>query len=317
MLSITIPLYDEADNIKQLYDWLLRALEPLRRPFEVIFVNDGSADTTADVLRSLASIDSRIKVINLRRNYGQTAAMMAGIDFASGDIIIPMDGDLQNDPADIPRLLEKLDEGYDVVSGWRKDRKDRRFRRNLPSRIANWMISRISGVHLSDYGCSLKAYRRDVVKGVRLYGEMHRFIPIYAHWLGGRVTEIPVQHHRRQFGRSKYGLERIAKVVLDMVVIKFLDRYSTKPIYVFGGFGIVCFFISFVSGAYAVYLKLFKGISFILTPLPLLVVMTFTTGVTITLIGLLAEIIMRTYYESQQKSVYLVKDTLNFEAVES
>jgi len=316
LLSITIPLYDEADNIKRLHDWLLRALEPLNRPFEIIFVNDGSTDSTGDVLRAIAGADPRVKVINLRRNYGQTAAMMAGIDFASGDIIIPMDGDLQNDPADIPRLLDKLEEGYDVVSGWRKDRKDGRFRRNLPSKIANWMISRISGVELSDYGCSLKAYRRDVVKGVRLYGEMHRFIPIYAYWQGGRVTEIPVQHHRRQFGRSKYGLERIFKVVLDMIVIKFLDRYSTKPIYVFGGFGFVCFLISFASGAYALYLKLIKGISFILTPLPLLVVMTFTTGVTITLIGLLAEIIMRTYYESQQKSVYLVKDTLNFETVE-
>eukprot|EP01034_Spumella_vulgaris_P010497 gene10497-13318_t len=218
----------------------------------------------------MAAADSRVKVVHFRRNAGQTAAMMAGIDFASGDVLIPLDADLQNDPADIPRLLAKLDEGYDVVSGWRKDRKDDSLRRNLPSRIANSLISRVSGVALHDYGCSLKAYRRDVIKGVKLYGEMHRFIPIYASWNGARVTELPVTHHARRFGVSKYGLERIAKVFLDLMVVKFLDRYAQKPIYVFGGFGLVNLAVSFLAGLWAIILKLFYGTSFILSPLPLL-----------------------------------------------
>jgi len=237
--------------------------------------------------------------------------MMAGIDHASGDTIIPMDGDLQNDPADIHRLLEKLEEGYECVSGWRKNRQDGELKRNLPSRIANRLISWISGVHLHDYGCSLKAYHKDVIKGVKLYGEMHRFIPIYASWSGARVTEIPVTHHARLFGKSKYGLERVAKVVLDLIVVKFLSKYATKPIYVFGGFGLMSIFISGLAGAYALYLKIFEHVSFILTPLPLLMVMSFITGVMSILMGLLAELVMRTWYESQGKSVYLVRNTIN------
>jgi glycosyltransferase involved in cell wall biosynthesis len=237
--------------------------------------------------------------------------MMAGIDFASGDVIIGLDGDLQNDPADIPRLLEKLAEGYDVVSGWRRNRKDTALRRNLPSRIANWLISGISGVKLHDYGCTLKAYRKDTMKGVRLYGEMHRFIPIYAAWQGGKVTEIPVNHLPRIHGDSKYGLERIVKVVLDLMVVKFLASYATKPIYVFGGFGLLSIAVSFASVVWALYLKFFESKSFISTPVPLLAVLAFITGVMSILMGLIAEIIMRTYYESQGKSVYLVKDTIN------
>ncbi len=237
--------------------------------------------------------------------------MMAGIDFASGEIIIGLDGDLQNDPADIPKLLAKLAEGYDVVSGWRLNRKDAALRRNLPSRIANWLISWMSGVHLHDYGCTLKAYRKEVVKGVRLYGEMHRFIPIYASWQGGKVAEVAVNHFPRIHGSSKYGLERIVKVILDLMVVKFLASYANKPIYVFGGFGLASIAFSFLSGLLALYLKFFEHVSFISTPLPLLVALAFITGVMSILMGLIAEIIMRTYYESQGKQVYLVKDTIN------
>jgi dolichol-phosphate mannosyltransferase len=312
-LSIIVPVFNEQDNIPTLRERLVSSLEPLGLRFEVVLVNDGSTDASEARLAEVARADGRFKVVNLRRNFGQTAAMMAGIDHARGDIIVPMDGDLQNDPADIARLLAKLDEGYDVVSGWRLDRKDAPLSRNLPSRIANRLISVISGVHLHDYGCSLKAYRRGVIKDVKLYGEMHRFVPIYATWQGARVAEIPVTHHPRLHGKSNYGLERILKVVLDLVVVKFLSRYATKPIYVFGGFGIVSVAVAVAAGLYAAYLKFAEGISFILTPLPLLAVMAFITGIMSVLMGLLAELIVRTYYESQGKPVYLVRDTLNIE----
>src|SRR5579862_9555167 len=311
MLSITIPIYNEERNIPILHERLVASLEPLGQPFEMIFVNDGSTDGSEAALEALCATDSRVKAIHFRRNFGQTAAMMAGIDHASGDIIVPMDGDLQNDPADIAKLLAKLDEGYDVVSGWRQDRKDATLRRNLPSRVANRLISGISGVRLHDYGCSLKAYRRDVLKGVKLYGEMHRFIPIYASWEGGRVTEVPVTHHPRMHGQSKYGVERVLKVVLDLIVVQFLARYANRPIYVFGGFGIGAMTLAVLAGVWAVYLKYFENTSFIQTPLPLLVVTLFVTGGMSVLMGLLAEIIMRTYYESQGKPVYLVKGTVN------
>ena len=311
MLSITIPLFNEEENIQPLHERLVRELEALARPFEIILVNDGSSDGSERILDALAAKDPRVKVVHFRRNFGQTAAMMAGIHYASGEIIVPMDGDLQNDPGDIAKLLAKLDEGYDVVSGWRKDRKDHSLRRNLPSRVANLLISRISGVHLHDYGCTLKAYRKDVVKGVKLYGEMHRFIPIYASWEGGRVAEVPVTHHARIHGGSNYGVDRVLKVVLDLIVVQFLARYAVRPIYVFGGFGIASLVLAFLAGLWALYLKFFQGVSFIQTPLPLLVVMLVVTGGMSTLMGLLAEIIMRTYYESQGKAVYVVKSTLN------
>ena len=238
MLSIVIPVYNEEANVFPLHERVSAALQGIGIDYEVILVNDGSNDATESNLSVIATKDPRFKVVNFRRNFGQTAAMMAGIDFASGDIIVGLDGDLQNDPADIPKLLDKLAEGYDVVSGWRLNRKDAALNRKLPSRIANWLISRMSGVPLHDYGCTLKAYRKEVVKGVRLYGEMHRFIPIYASWQGGKVTEIPVNHFPRIHGRSKYGLERVIKVILDLLVVKFLASYATKPIYVFGGFGL-------------------------------------------------------------------------------
>jgi glycosyltransferase involved in cell wall biosynthesis len=239
--------------------------------------------------------------------------MMAGIDFSSGDVLVPMDGDLQNDPRDIPLLLAKLEEGYDVCSGWRKDRKDHALRRDLPSRIANLLISAISGVHLHDYGCSLKAYKKEVIKGVKLYGEMHRFIPIYASWEGARVTEVPVSHHRRIHGRSNYGIERTVKVLLDLIVVKFFSKYAQKPIYVFGSFGILNLILAVCAAVASLYYKFFGSKSFIATPLPLLFVMCTVTGIMCILMGLMAEILIRTYHESQHKPVYLVLESRNFE----
>jgi glycosyltransferase involved in cell wall biosynthesis len=314
MISVTVPIYNEIDSIIPLHARVSSVLDAIGRPWELLLVNDGSSDGSAAVLDKLAEIDPHVKVIHLRRNFGQTAAMMAGIDFATGDIIIPMDGDLQNDPADIPRLLAKLEEGYDVVSGWRKGRKDAKLTRNLPSWFANRMISFISGVHLHDYGCSLKAYHKNVIKEVKLYGEMHRFIPIYASWQGARVAEIPVRHHPRRWGKSKYGLERTLKVVLDLIVVKFLSTFAQKPMYIFGGIGLLCFGLSLASGAWAVFLKFHDGISFVQTPLPLLVVMTAITGTMCILMGLLAELLTRTYHESQDKPIYSVGLTRNVDA---
>jgi len=253
-----------------------------------------------------------LRIVNLGRNFGQTAAIMAGIDHASGDIIVTIDADLQNDPEDIPILLAQLDRGYDVVSGWRKDRQDAAIRRNLVSRIANWVISRISGVALNDYGCTLKVYRREILQGVRLYGEMHRFIPIYAKWMGARIIEVPVRHHPRKFGVSKYGLERIIKVILDLIVVKFLDRHFVKPIYVFGGFGVVSLGLSALSFLYMLYLKFAEGISMIQTPMPLVTVMCFLVAFMSILMGLLAEMLVRTYFESQHRATYIVRDLHNF-----
>ncbi len=313
LLSFIVPVYNEEQNILPLYEMVLNVAPILGCPFELIFINDGSTDGTKSTLDKLAERDLRVKVIHFRRNFGQTAAMMAGIDFSSGDVLVPMDGDLQNDPQDIPLLLAKLEEGYDVCSGWRKNRKDHALRRNLPSRIANFLISWISGVHLHDYGCSLKAYRKEVIKEVKLYGEMHRFIPIYAFWEGARVTEIPVNHHARIHGKSKYGIERAVKVLLDLIVVKFFAKYAQKPIYVFGVFGILNLMAAFCSAVASLYYKLFHGKAFISTPLPLLFIMCSITGVMCVLMGLIAEILIRTYHESQQKPVYSVSESRNFE----
>lgn len=302
-ISVVIPVYNEEDNVGELYD---RLVAVVKDSVEFIFVDDGSSDKTFDRLKELCAKDKRVRVIRFRRNFGQTAALSAGIDHARGEIIVPMDGDLQNDPNDIPRLLAKLDEGYDVVSGWRKDRQDN-FRRRLPSTIANRIISWISGVHLHDYGCSLKAYRKDVLENVRLYGEMHRFVPIYASWQGARVTEMAVTHHARTRGKSKYGLERTIKVVLDMVVVKFLANYSTKPIYVFGGFGVFSLIMSMLSFMLMLYYKLTGQKDFVQTPLPLVVVMFLLVGCLSILLGLVAELSIRTYYESQGKRTYAIR----------
>ena len=305
-LTITVPIYNEVDNVGPLHDKVCAAREKLGVSWELVFVDDGSRDGSSARLDAIAGKDPHVAVVHFVRNYGQTAAMMAGMDHARGEIIVPMDGDLQNDPADIGRLLAKLEEGFDVVSGWRKDRQDHAIKRNLPSRLANTLISRVSGVHLHDYGCSLKAYRRKALDGVKLYGEMHRFVPIYAAWNGARVTEIPVTHHPRLHGESKYGLERIVKVLLDLLVVKFLFRYSSKPIYVFGGFGLLSILGGIAAGFWATVLKLFWGTSFVQTPLPLLCVFLGATGVVSILMGLLAEMLNRTYHESQGKSVYRV-----------
>ena len=313
LLSVIVPVYNEEGNIPLLTQRLIAVLRALNRPFEVIAVNDGSHDGSIDVLRCEAERHPELKVVSLSRNYGQTAAMMAGIDHSSGVTIVSIDADLQNDPEDIPLLLAKLDEGYDVVSGWRIERKDARFKRNLVSRVANRLISIISGVPLHDYGCALKAYRRGVLDEVRLYGEMHRFIPILAAGYGARVTEVPVRHFPRYSGKSKYGLERIIKVVLDLLVVKFLHRFQTKPIYLFGGFALASFGLSALAFVSMIYLKLFEGVSMILTPLPLVTVMAFLVGAMSILMGLLAEVVVRTYFESQQKRIYHVRETINFQ----
>ncbi|HVI89225.1 MAG TPA: glycosyltransferase family 2 protein [Dongiaceae bacterium] len=310
-LSVVVPVYNEQENIPILYERLNATLRGLGRDYEIVLVNDGSRDGSLVALRRLAADHPEVKVLDLKRNSGQTAALMCGIDHSTGDIIIPIDADLQNDPADIPRLLEKLDEGYDVVSGWRRERKDAAIRRNFVSSVANRVISKISGVHLRDYGCSLKAYRRSVLEGVRLYGEMHRFVPIYASWMGAKITEIPVSHSPRIYGKSKYGLERIAKVILDLIVVKFLDRHLVKPIYVFGGFGLLSIAVSFLALIWAVYLKLVDGLSLIQTPLPLLSAMALLAGITAILLGLMSEILVRTYFESQDKRPYYVRERLN------
>ncbi|MDQ3908546.1 MAG: glycosyltransferase family 2 protein [Acidobacteriota bacterium] len=311
-ISVFLPVLNEEPNLRPLHEKMRAALAEIDLPAEVIYVDDGSTDGSLSVLREIAEGDRRVRVISLRRNYGQTAAMSAGIDAARGRVLVPMDADLQNDPADIKRLLAKLDEGYDVVSGWRKNRQDKMVTRRIPSMIANKIISGIGGVHLHDYGCSLKAYRRDVLKDVRLYGEMHRFIPIYASWAGARVTEIPVEHHARTMGKSKYGLSRTLKVVFDLVTIKFMASYQTKPLYVFGSFGMIAFLISMLAGLLAIYWKLIHRADFVQTPLPVLTIVMFAVGVQFFLMGLLAEMLVRTYHESQAKPIYAVRERIGF-----
>jgi glycosyltransferase involved in cell wall biosynthesis len=313
MISVTVPVFNEAESLPILAARVTEVLGQIGEPWELIFINDGSQDGSEEVLDRLATENPAVKVVHFRRNYGQTAAMMAGFDFAQGEIIIPMDGDLQNDPADIPKMLAKLHEGFDVCSGWRNDRQDNAMQRNLPSIMANRLISFVSGVELHDFGCSLKAYRADVIKSVRLYGEMHRFLPIYARWHGAKIAEVTVNHFARTSGHSKYGLERVLKVLCDLVVVKFLDSYAEKPMYVFGAVGLLSFVVSLFAGGGALYLKFYAHKSFIETPLPLLFVMSAITGVMCILMGLLAEMIMRTFYESQGKSVYSVRETRNME----
>ncbi|HEX2852218.1 MAG TPA: glycosyltransferase family 2 protein [Opitutaceae bacterium] len=306
MISVVIPLHNEEENVPLLAAKLTPALAALGREYEVIFINDGSHDGTAARLHEICRADSRLKAVHFRRNAGQTAAMQAGFSHAQGDVIVAMDGDLQNDPADIGKVITKLDEGYDLVSGWRKDRQDHPIKRNFLSRVANGLISRTTGVHLHDYGCSLKAYRREVLTGIALYGEMHRFIPVYAYWNGARIAEVPVLHHARMHGVSKYGLERVVKVVLDLGVVLFLHRYAQKPIYVFGMCGLTSWAFSFLATVAAVAYKVLGAKSFIQTPLPLIAVTMFFTGVICFLLGLVAELSIRIYHESQDKPTYVV-----------
>lgn len=313
LLSTIVPVFNEQDNLRDFADALLPVLERLGVPYEVVFINDGSSDDSGVILEELAADHAHIKVVHFKRNFGQTAAMMAGLDYSAGDVIVPIDADLQNDPRDIPRLLDTLAEGYDLVSGWRKNRKDSRLSRNLPSWLANKLISRISGVRLHDYGCTLKAYRRSIIEDVRLYGEMHRFLPIYASWAGARTTELEVNHNPRTKGESKYGLNRVFKVPLDLIVVKFLSDYSQKPIYVFGGFGLFNHVLALVTFGVMLYYKFWGGKSFIETPLPMLVVLFVLMGFISMLLGLIAELVVRTYHESQNKSTYIVQSTTDID----
>jgi glycosyltransferase involved in cell wall biosynthesis len=314
-ISIVVPVFNEAENLVDLCQGARKVLIQLGATWEMIFINDGSTDGSHVILDHLAEEDQRVRIIHFKRNFGQTAAMMAGFDYARGEVIIPLDGDGQNDPADIPKMLELLNEGSDVVSGWRKDRQDNVIHRNIPSILANKLISAVSGVQLHDFGCSMKAYKRHVVDGIRLYGEMHRFLPIYASWHGAKITEVIVNHHPRRTGSSKYGLERVVKVILDLLVVKFLDRAASKPMYVFGGCGIFSLALSLFTFLWMLGLKINHQIAFIDTPLPLIVVMTFMIAMMCILLGLLAEMITRTFYESQGKAIYNIRSTRNFQEI--
>ena len=313
MISLTVPVYNEREALLPLFEKVQRTMRShYGHDWEIIFVNDGSHDGSETLLDDLAAKNPEVKVVHFRRNFGQTAAMMAGFDFARGETIIPLDGDGQNDPEDIPRIVAKLDEGFEVCSGWRKDRQDNALQRNIPSILANKLISAVSGVKLHDFGCSLKAYRAEVIKGVRLYGEMHRFLPIYAKWHGARITELPVNHHARKTGHSKYGLERVLKVVMDLVTVRFMDRYMLKPMYLFGFWGFLFFVSALGFSAWTLYMRT-RGYFFTDTPLPMMAVFSFMTGVICVLMGLLAEMVTRTFHESQNKAIYLVRDTRNLD----
>ena len=310
-LSLIIPVYNEEQNLPPLMDAICSAMEPLKKDWEVIFVDDGSSDGSLNVLENLvAQNPEHVRVVVFRRNFGQTAAIEAGIDHARGDTIVLLDADLQNDPADIPLLLAKLDEGYDLVSGWRKDRQDNRLTRTIPSNLANGLISWVTGVHLHDYGCTLKAYRREALEGFRLYGEMHRFIPVFAHSIGAKITELPVRHHPRKFGRTKYGLERTVKVILDLFTVKFLLDYSHKPMRLFGGTGMVLILGSGILLFSLFIRKLVEGIMILPSPLFSLGVMFFILGFQSILMGLIAELLARTYHESQRKPTYTIRKVL-------
>lgn len=310
-LSIVVPIYNEEESIRDFYQELKRVLDNLSLEYEIIAINDGSTDASGQIIRDIAQQDRLFKVVGFKRNFGQTAAMSAGIDMSQGDIIIPMDVDLQNNPADIPEFLEKVSQGFDVVSGWRVNRQDKLWTRKIPSWIANYLISLITGVKLHDYGCTMKAYKKEVIKDIRLYGEMHRFMPAYTAWYGAKVAEISVNHRPRKYGQTKYSVFKTFRVILDLLTVKFLIDYSTKPMHFFGKIGYWLSFLGFVSGCWASYLKIFKGVYLIATPLPLLTVFLILVGFQFILMGLLAEILTRTHYESQKKPIYLIKEKIN------
>lgn len=314
-ISIVIPAYNEEENIQYLYDELNNVFGPLDSEHEFLFIDDGSSDSTLDVLRMIQEQDPHVKIICFRRNFGQTAAMSAGFDFASGDVIITMDADLQNDPQDIPRMIDKINEGYDVVTGWRFDRKDAFLNRRLPSIIANKIISWTTQVSLHDYGCTLKAFRREVIKNIKLYGEMHRFIPAIASGMGISFTEIKVNHRPRRFGSSKYGISRTIRVVLDLITVKFLLSYSTRPIQVFGLLGVISGSIGILIAFVMTIQRQFFGVPIADRPLLLLAILLIFVGIQFISIGLIAELQSRTYHESQQKPVYFVREVYGIEDV--
>ncbi len=313
-LSVVIPVYNEAPNLMALYNDIAQVLDGLACEYEVIFVDDGSNDGSFAIMKDLAMQNHRIKVLGLRRNFGQTAAMAAGFDVASGQIIVPMDADLQNDPRDIPHLLEKLEEGFDVVSGWRAFRKDRFFSRRVPSLIANKLISHMTGVSLHDYGCTLKAYRSNILEEVKLYGEMHRFVPALASQVGASVTEVSVHHRPRKAGVSKYGIDRTMRVLLDLVTVKFLLKYSTRPLQLFGKWAIAAFAAGSISGIATLYMKFFEDLSMNRNPLLILTAFLLFSSLQFVMIGLLGELTTRTYHEVQGKPIYSVKETVNIDS---
>jgi glycosyltransferase involved in cell wall biosynthesis len=308
-VSVVIPVYNEEENVEALHESLRNALEALGTEYEIIYIDDGSTDRTLPLLEQIQSGDSSVVALSLRRNFGQTAAFAAGFDFARGDVIVTMDGDLQNDPADIAKLLALIKDN-DLVSGWRKKRQDPFFSRRLPSTIANWLISKVTGVKLHDYGCSLKAYRRDVIKNLRLYGEMHRFIPAVASWYGVRVAEVETVHHPRLRGKSKYGISRTIRVVLDLITVKFLQSFSTKPLQFFGTIGMGGGFIGFLLLLYLSVEKLILGKPIGGRPLLLLGALLIIVGIQFIGMGLLGEMIVRVYHETQRKPIYVIKKVL-------
>jgi glycosyltransferase involved in cell wall biosynthesis len=308
-LSVVVPLLDEQENLRPLYDQITKALES-RYSYEIIFIDDGSTDASFGILKELHDSDPRVRVVRFRKNFGQTAALSAGFGHSRGDVVVAMDADLQNDPADIPMLVAKLEEGYDVVSGWRKKRQDKALTRRLPSKLANWLISRITEVRLHDYGCTLKAYRREVLSEMRLYGEMHRFIPALASWSGAKIAECPVNHRPRTAGETKYGLGRTLKVVLDLITVKFLGSFSTKPIYVFGGLGLFTALLAILCAWIVIYQKLSRGEDMTGNPLLLLGAVLTITTIQFILMGLIAELLVRTYHESQNRPTYVIKEVL-------
>jgi len=306
-LSVVIPIYNEEENIDALYSELKEVLVSMGHEHEIVFVDDGSSDRSLELLRRIQEQDDTVVVVSFRRNFGQTAAMAAGFDYASGDIIVTMDGDLQNDPHDIPKFLEKMEEGYDLVSGWRYDRQDPFLNRRLPSMIANKIISLVTGVHLHDYGCTLKTFHREITRGIRLYGEMHRFIPAIASGMGGRIAEVKVNHRPRRFGTSKYGISRTIRVVLDLMTVKFLLGYSTRPIQIFGLFGVISGLIGFVIALVMFVQRQFFGVPMANRPLLLLAILLIFMGIQFVSMGLLGEMQARTYHESQNKPIYAVR----------
>lgn len=308
-LSIVVPVYNEEKNLPELFEQILAALKDASCDWDVTFVDDGSKDKSVEVLKQLQAREpNRVRIVVFRRNYGQTAAISAGIDHSDGDVVILMDADLQNDPADIPVLLAELDKGYDVVSGWRKDRQDNALTRTLPSRLANQLISSSTGVHLHDYGCTLKAYRREVLDNINLYGEMHRFIPVYADDAGAKISEVVVRHHPRKHGKANYGLERTLKVVLDLITVKFLMKFSKKPIYLFGGVGFGMMIVGMALFLWLAIRRIVTEIGVLTSPWFQIAVMMFLLGFIAILMGLIAELLMRTYFESQKKKTYTVRE---------
>lgn len=312
-ISVVVPIYNEQDNIRPAYDALSQVLKQMGESYEIVFVDDGSHDDSNPRIRALAATDTCMKLVEFRRNFGQTAAMHAGIQAANGKVIVTIDGDLQNDPADIPMMVKKLDEGYDLIHGWRKKRQDALISRRLPSQMANWLISKVTGFPVRDLGCTLKAIRSDVAKELLLHGEMHRFIPILAYWQGARCAEVVTRHHPRKFGESKYGIWRTFHVILDLITVKYLTRFSPNPMKLFGGVGLVCGATGFLSGVATLAMKLFGATDMTGNPLLLLTAFATMVGIQFLVLGLLGEVCARTFFAAQDREPYVIRETVNFE----